>query len=193
MNTKVVADSLASNEPAEPPNLGQVIARLSQRLDANRIGTGDLAALRHMTRTDLPPAFWKIYLTHVPEIWRQPEGRIDAGIDRAWAALVRAMVEMAPNPHAFRQPFGAALGESKYSEDRFVRLLRAEGENLARELRVAATWLVRAGIRATNWEQPAHLLLGNARRGWKVWPDGMRHKMAHHYFRATATKQSSNQ
>ena len=192
MSTQATVDLRSPDEPAESRRLGQVVAALSRNMNAEMIGTGALAELRRITGNVLPPAFWKRYLTDVPPEWREPGGKANARLDRAWAALTRAMVEMAPGPHSFDQSFGAALAGTDYSEYRFVRLLRAEGEELSRELRVAAAWLARANIKA-NWEEPAHLLLGDARCGLDVRPPkSIRHHMARDYFRVAA-KQSSSQ
>ena len=187
MNIQKVTDGPRADETAETQTLGQVIARLSRQLNAERIGTGQLAELRRMTDDDLPPAFWKRYLLDVPAEWRERGNHVNIRIDQAWAALIRAMVEMAPNPHSFDQPFGAALADTAYSENRFIRLLRAEGENLASELRVASAWLSRANVKA-NWEQPAHLMLRHL--GLKVHHQ-ISHRMARDYFRVAA-QQSSN-
>ncbi|MDE0164193.1 MAG: type I-E CRISPR-associated protein Cse2/CasB [Bryobacterales bacterium] len=190
MNTDAVIDSRPLQDgPAGPRGLGQVIATLSRQLNAERIGVGALAELRRMTGNDLPSAFWKRYLCDVPVEWREPRDHVDARVDRAWAALIRAMVEMAPNPHSFDQPFGAALAKTRYSEYRFVRLLRAEGEDLARELRIAGSWLARAGAKA-DWERPAHLSLRGF--GLNVNAQIARHRMARDYFRAP-TQRSSHQ
>ena len=189
MNTEAVIDRRPPlDEPAEPRSLGQVIATLSRQLNAERIGTGALAELRRMTGGNLPPAFWKRYLRDVPVEWREPRGHVDARVDRAWAGIIRAMVEMAPHPHSFDQPFGATLAATGYSEDRFVRLLRAEGDDLARELRVAGGWLARAGVKA-NWEQPAHLLLRGLRQN--VNHQIASHRMARDYFRVAAQRSSN--
>ena len=189
MNIKKATDSPRVDESAETKTLGQVIAALSRQLNAERIGAGRLAELRRITGDNLPPAFWKQYLVGVPVEWREPDGYVSAPVDRAWAALVRAMAEMAPNPHSFDQQFGAVLASTGYSEDRFVRLLRAEGEDLARELRVAGAWLAREGVKA-NWEQPAHLMLRHL--GLKVHHRDAGHRMARDYFRVEAQR-SSNQ
>ena len=188
MNIQKVTDGPRADETAQTQTLGQVIARLSQQLNAERVGTGQLAELRRMTGDDLPPAFWKRYLLDVPAEWRGPDGYVNVRIDQAWAALIRAMVEMAPNPHSFDQPFGGALANTDYSEDRFVRLVRAEGENLANELRVASTWLARANVKA-NWEQPAHLLLRDLRLN--VNHQIASHRMARDYFRVVAQRSSN--
>lgn len=189
MNTEtVVGLRPPADDPAKPRSLGHVIATLSRQLDAERIGTGALAELRRMAGNDLPPAFWRRYLRDVPLEWREPRGHVDVRIDRAWAGIMRAMVEMAPHPHSCAQPFGEALADTRYSEDRFVRLLRAEGNELARELRVAGAWLARAVIKA-NWEQPAHLLLRDL--GLNVKNQISSHQMARDYFRVEARRSSN--
>ena len=167
--------------------LGAVIGAISHRLSADRIGTGPLAELRRISESDLPPAFWKLYLMDrvVPPEWREPKGRPDVRVDRAWAFLIRAMAEMAPNPHSFERGFGSALARTGYSEERFVRLLRAEDSDLAREVHSAGAWLARKGLSQVNWEHPAHLLFG---------PTGVMgirtqfviHTLARDYFRAQA-------
>ena len=193
MNIEAETGRSPMDESVESPRLGSVVAALSRRLHAQVIGAGALAELRRITDDDLPPAFWKRYLTDVPAEWREPGGRVDARVDRAWAGLIRAMVEMAPNPHSFEQPFGESLADTGYSEHRFVRLLRAEGNDLAREVRVAGAWLAHhPGARVANWEQPAHLLLGRPWLGLRVRHTITSRQLARDYFR-TAAKQSSSQ
>lgn len=190
MTTQTDADRRHQDESDEPPSVGVVVASLSSQLNAERIGMGALAELRRITKNDLPPAFWNLYLKHVPIERREPGGRAHAGTDRAWAALIRAMVEMAPTPHTFEGSFGEALANAKYSELRFIRVLRSKDDDLARELRTAGLWLARAGIKTANWEEPAHLLLGSqplcgsdVRR-----PAATRHRMARDYFRTASGK-----
>ena len=170
--------------------LSKVIASLSWQLDARRIGSGPMAELRRIGDYELPPEFWFRYLTIVPPEWRKRNGVADARHDRAWAGLIRAMVEMGSSPHSFDLSIGKALAETGYSEARFVRLLRAEGKAVTRELRVVGAWLGHAGVKKVNWLQPASLF---------SWGPGMRssrraarHRLARDYFSAAA-KHSSNQ
>ena len=174
-----------------PRDLGRVVAGLSRQLDSARVGSGPLAELRRIGHHHLPPEFWRLYLTSVPPEWRERDGRPDSGLDMAWAGLVRAMVEMEPHPHSFERSLGSALGDSGYSESRFVRLLRAAGRRLARELRVAGEWLARAGVPAVNWSRPATLLI-NARLPNLPSPRSVRHLLARDYFRATTNQQSAS-
>ena len=187
MNAKAVND-VSKTETAT--RLGKVIAALSWHLHADRIGSGALAELRRIGDDDLPPKFWLLYLTVVPAEWRERNGKADARHDRAWAVLTRAMVEMGSRPHSFDLSFGTALADTGYSEARFVRLLRAEGKVLARELRVAGGWLARAGVKRVDWTRPASLFRWGP--GMRTLPRVARHQLARDYFSATA-KQSSNQ
>lgn len=183
MTIEAATGSRPVDEAVETARLGAVVAALSRSLDARAIGAGALAELRRITDDDLPPAFWKRYLTDVPPEWREPGGRPDRRVDRAWGSVIRAMVEMAPKPHSFERSFGAALAETGYSELRFVRLLRAEGHDLAREARVAAAWLARADVKEANWEQPARLILGRPWLGLNTRDKDASHALARGYFR----------
>ena len=191
MNIEAATNRPPMDEPVESSRLGSVVAALSRRLHAQVIGAGALAELRRITGDDLPPAFWKRYLTDVPAEWREPKGHVDPRVDQAWAGLLRAMVEMAPNPHSFERPFGESLADTDYSEHRFVRLLRAEGNDLAREIRVAGAWLAHAGVSSANWEQPAHLLLGRPWLGLRVRHTITSRQMARDYFRVAARQSPS--
>ena len=171
----------------EPVRLGQLLGRLSHQLHAGRIGAGSLAELRRMTRSDRPPAFWRVYLQIVPEPWREPGGRPDVRVDDAWAAIVRGMAEMAPDALDFGRPFGTELSRAGYSENRFVRLLRADHADLAREFRVAAGWLGAKGAKA-NLIPVAELLLGRPYVGLDVRPEYAARTLAHEFFRAEAAR-----
>ncbi len=172
---------------SEPVRLGQLLGRLSHQLHAGRIGAGSLAELRRMTRSNRPPAFWKLYLQIVPDVWREPGGRPDVRVDDAWAAIIRGMAEMAPDALAFGRSFGAELSRAGYSESRFVRLLRADHADLAREFRVAAGWLGAKGAKA-NLTPVAELLLGRPYVGLDVRPDYAARTLAHDFFRAETTR-----
>lgn len=176
----------STDSNSDSTTLAKVIARLSSRLDPDRIGSGAYAELRRIAGDALPPQFWYVYLAEVPRDWREPDGKIDARHDWAWAGLMRAMVGMGPQSHGFGLDFGKALADTGYSEARFVRLLRAGNENLARELRVAGQWLARAGVRRVNWVQPAGLFRWGP--GRSAHTSGTRHRIARDYFRAVANQ-----
>lgn len=177
MNQTSTIVPLPSGHPrADSAELGTVLGSLSGAL--KRQGRGACAELRRLTRRDLPGAFWKLYLSSIPPAWREREGRPDYRRDLAWASLIRCLAYAPPGT----EEFGEALARTDYSEARFVRLLRAQGDDLARELRVVAQWLALKGARA-NWKPPAELLLGRPRLGLPVNPDAAAHRMARGYFR----------
>ena len=193
MNDTAHVDIKSTSSDDAPEFIGRVVGKVSHALDADRIGAGRLAEIRRMAWREIPPSFWEFYFAYVPTQWRQRAGGDDDRVDLAWAALLRAMAEAAPNPHAKDMPFGTALAETGYAEARFVRFLRAEGEDLAREARTAAAWLGGKGRKA-NWIEPAELILGHIE--WFGSDGGIRssdvvtHRLARDYFRAQAKKTS---
>ena len=168
----------------EEVSLARVLARIGRSLTPTGIGTGPLAEIRRMTPGSPPPAFWRLYLEVVPTALREPAGSFSVRADRAWARLIRAMAEAAPTQPGRKPSFGAALATSGYSESRFIRLLRAEGDDLGREARVAARWLAVKGADA-DWWLVAQLLLDGTT------PDAHReravHRLASDFFRAQAS------
>ncbi|MDE0104388.1 MAG: type I-E CRISPR-associated protein Cse2/CasB [Bryobacterales bacterium] len=166
--------------------LGQVIASLSHRLDPKRSGSAAMAQLRRISQDNLPSQFWLVYLSEVPLEWREPNGRPDVRHDRSWASLIRAMAEMGPRPHSLNRQFGRALADTGYSEDRFVRLVRASDSTLERELRTASVWLARSGVLRVNWIQPAELFSWGP--GRKSRSSTVRHRLAREYFSSVARR-----
>jgi hypothetical protein len=128
---------------SEPPNDAEVIRRLARRLNPDTLGSGPLAELRRMDpeRTP-PPAFWALMADVHPD---RPER-----VDVAWAVIVQAMAEMAPDPHAPDAAPGLVLAETGYAEGRFVRLLRADAAAVPSEARTLARWC-RVKARPINW------------------------------------------
>ena len=193
MNDAAHADIKGPSSADSPEFIGRVVGKVSHALDADRIGAGRLAGIRRMAWREFPPGFWEFYFKHVPAQWRQPAGDDNDRVDLAWAALLRAMAEAAPNPHANDTAFGAALADTGYAETRFVRFLRADGEDLAREARTAAVWLAGKGRKA-NWREPAELILNRIGRfgsyGGIRRSDNVTNRLARDYFRAQAKKTS---
>lgn len=195
MNKTMQAKPETSSSDDKRKFIGHVLAAVSAKLDARRIGAGPLAELRRMAWGEFPPSFWRFYLVNVPAVWREPQDHGDDRIDLAWASLLRAMAEASPDPHKpdKRRTFGAVLAETKYAEARFVHFLRAEDRDLARETRTAAAWLARAGQKA-NWREPAELILGRIGHIRRIGgsdvkishPDTVTHRLARDYFRVQA-------
>lgn len=158
------------------------------------IGTGPAAELRRMQPTQgvLPPAFWHV-LFLLPEAVRS--GRTEAERERAersWALIVHGMATLAPKPHETPAWVGQVLSDADkseklrhpYPEQRFVRLLRAEGPDFAHEVGLVCRWLRSRG-RPVDWIDFARFIL--ARRS----DDAERaerqiHRMARNYFATAA-------
>lgn len=116
------------------------------------VSTGDLAELRRIDPEEpYTPALWKLLLSRVPEQHRRGNES-----ERRWAILLMAMAHCA-GLHDPKTAFGAALAEAGWSELRFVRLLRARGDNLDKELRRLAQYLASKKQHA-NWADAAWLL-----------------------------------
>ena len=187
------SDSRPSDAGVEPDRitLGRLLGKIAHELNPNNpkgIGAGALAEIRRTVPErlwDASPAFWQFYLSVVPPEWRERDGLVGDRADCAWARLIRAMAEAAALRPCLEPSFGAALGATGYSEVRFVRLLRAEGEELGREVRVAARWLATKGT-PVGWWLTAHLVLGRPRIGLQVNPDWAAHRLASEFFHAQA-------
>lgn len=179
------AQPLATGDSSEATRLGSVLAHVASRLRPERIGAGSLAEIRRMAPGEFPPAFWRFYFAEIPGAWREPRGVPDERIDRAWSVLLRSMAEMAPRILDFEVPFGAALANTDYSEARFVRLIRADAEELPRALWEAAHWLAQKG-RSANWKPVAEAVLGGL--PLPVSSKKARLRMMRDYFRAQAAR-----
>ena len=122
--------------------LGDALKHLAYRIgsdrDAGGIGNGERAELRRWHGGTLPPAFWRFAV--VGEVAAAIDERVGnekdrLAVERAFATIMKSMAIMGPLAASSgeRMPLGAALGATRYSEDRFVRLLRARDDVLAAE------------------------------------------------------------
>jgi hypothetical protein len=129
----------------------EVIRDLAHSLTPEKRGTGQMAALRRMDpERSLPAAFWML----MAKVHRdRPELS-----DRAWAVVVQAMAEMAPDPHDPKAALGIVLAETDYAEGRFVRLLRADAAAMPNEVRTLARWC-RVKARPIDWVAFGHFVL----------------------------------
>lgn len=127
----------------------------SVRPDAHVLSSGELAELRRISADD----------PYAPVLWRL---LLDLGLDaspawinqdlweRRWATIMMGMA-IASDLHDYSTPLGRALAESGWSQIRFVRLLRADGETLEKAVRQVATYLSSKSQKA-NWTDVAKLL-----------------------------------
>jgi hypothetical protein len=140
-----------SDAPKHPDIASELAWLLDPRREDGALSAGDLAELRRMEPEtgNLPPAFWRL-LTMKALV------KADETQERAVAVLIRTMAQpgvLGADP----QPVGRALAESKYAEQRFVRLLRARDlPTVAHEARLAAQWCAGKGH---------HLRFAGARQG----------------------------
>ena len=153
------------------------------------LGPGDKAELRRYRGGPLPLAFWRIAAR--PEAAALIDDLARGGrrekAEQALATILKAMAVMGPLAIAEgRQEPGAALAASGYSEGRFVRLLRARGPNLAREIEIAARWCAVKG-QPIAWRSLARLVLAAFLPGARFDPERESRKQACSYF-ATASK-----
>lgn len=104
--------------------------------------------------------------------------------EKAWATVVAGMATMAPGAHARGAAPGAVLAATGYAEPRFVRLLRAEGDTLAAEVRTVCLWFRNKG-RAIDWLEFGRFVLARsgARFPERLDPDDAAHHIARRYFR----------
>lgn len=125
--------------------LSTIVGFLLRSPEENGPSAADRAALRRMDplEASFPPAMWKL-LTHEHVTLFTALVKQAARAEQALAIVAQAVLEGgAPGGSAV----GRALGESRYAEQRFVRLLRARIlPHLAYEVRQAARWCSAHGL-----------------------------------------------
>lgn len=175
------AGSGTSEEEGLSSTVHRVAGHLARDEHQGGISTGDLAQLRRIDPSEpYTPALWKILLELVPDGHRMGPER-----ERRWAILLMAM-GICAGLHTPSVPFGAALTEAGWSELRFVRLLRARGDRLAKELRRLAQYLASKNQRA-DWVDVAWLLF--VQDGDHA--EETRQRMARAYYRRLYTRNAS--
>jgi hypothetical protein len=179
--------------PAKPvrPELHIIVPQLAAHIHPDRIGTGAVAQLRRMEPCGaLPPVFWGLLYEKV-----SPDPLDDRQAERGWALIMHALALMAPQNHQQGVRPGAVLrgdegysGDRGYSEMRFVRLLRAEGERFAGEIATVCRWCANKG-QPFDMVLLARLILarfGDPRFSVEI----ETHKLARDYFRPAKTETS---
>ena len=153
------------SDPTLGERLDAAVTHLARRIGSERedggLDAGDRAMLRRFDGRDPPLAFWRlIYDEELPPLIEDLAGHGSRpAVELAFATLLQAMAHLGPLAIAGeRDELGAVLARTGYSEARFVRLLRAEGADLARELVTAARWCGREG-QGIAWPGTARLVL----------------------------------
>jgi CRISPR type I-E-associated protein CasB/Cse2 len=166
----------ATASPPPTTGLAALIGRLAGRLAA--LGTGPRADLRRL-RADATDrwrsaAFYRIYADAI-----SPDQTGDDEHQRRWAMILAGMTKL---DHHFGCNAGAALADNGFSERRLVRLLDADQDHLAAELRALVSFLAAKGA-AVNWTDLADLVLscGGERH------DAVRRRLAAAYYRTISS------
>lgn len=113
------------------------------------LSSGDTAALRRMDPRRPEAAFFKIEGLMLPDLSDESELR--------WAAITVGLALLG-DLHRPASRFGSALAAAGYSDLRFTRLLRADGERLIDELPMVARFLTAKGT-PVDWADAATLIL----------------------------------
>lgn len=194
VKTSASASTPAPIDPTADP-FRKAIGSLAFHLHPDRIGTGAVAQLRRMDpgAAVLPPVFWHTLFAHVPEAL---SGRAKA--ERAWAVVLNGMAHMAPHMPGPQPDLGEALAATGYSEPRFIRLLRAEGNAFIQEVGTACRWLSAKG-ESVDWAGFADLIrlrltdaTGAGTGDIALKAQKLTHRIARSYFRTLSKNASAD-
>ena len=141
------------------PNIVETIHEIASSLRSRFGGltTGDVAGLRRMDprRVDAP-GFWKIEAMHLePHLSATAATR--SAQETKWATVIVGLARLS-DLHNRSARLGNVLRDAGFSEVRFVRLLRADGEALIDELPTLARFLAAKG-HPVDWSGAAQLIL----------------------------------
>ena len=179
----------AGEEKAEgKPSLGSTVGALARRIAPAQSGearggwylsNGERAELRRMRPEDPPPAvFWQLVADHLEPHLPAGDGPSRDGAERRWMVILRAMAESAGR-HDRGRPLGRALAEARVAEPRLYQLLRARGDALVDQLRMALHPVASRGL-AFDQADVAWLVLTEGTEGGEA----VRRRMARNYFQA---------
>ena len=174
--------SVQSSPPL--PDWAQAVHAVWAAVRAGALGAGDLAELRReRPETPRSPAFWRVLATYVEPRWplpRDPERRRLR--ETQWAVVLS---NLSRNPHPGDHP-AKGLAEAGYAELRFLRLLRADGPEFARQVRAAVTFLASKSM-GLDWIPMAELVFSDAGEN-PNWAEEVRRGFARRFFGAQATR-----
>jgi len=166
-------------------SLGSVIGRVARAMQED-LPPGELASLRRLD-PDYPysPGVWRLLVSFVPDSWLSGPEMQDK--ERCWACIFMGMSHAigAHDPHA---SLGAALAKAKWSELRFVRLLRERGVALFRSVRLLARYLA-SKDQSANWADIAILVLNQ--EGERA--QRHRHRIARDFYRALYVQEATRE
>ncbi len=162
-------------EGADKKSLSSIVGMLVYAVN-NILGSGEIADLRRLRPEDPAcPAFWKV----MAEYWDMPYSDDNA---QSRACLLSGLART-QGLFDFHIGLGKALAIQKYSEIRFVRLLRAQGKSLFKEIELMAEYLSSKG-QSANWTQVAELLFTEVDEK----AESLRRRIARDYYSNIDTK-----
>ena len=144
-------------QPDEQVPLRTLVGRIAHEINS-RLPPGDVADLRRIT-VDRPScaAYWKLMATQVEPsggLSGSPASRLQQ--ETRWAVILSGMART-KGLHSPPRRLGQTLAE-ELSEQRFLRLLRSEGESLWDQVRVITQHLA-SSARPFDWTALAELVL----------------------------------
>ncbi|HEX7119850.1 MAG TPA: type I-E CRISPR-associated protein Cse2/CasB [Longimicrobiales bacterium] len=160
---------------------GHAVARavhgVARALEEGAIAPGEAAELRRLKpENPAAPAFWRVLAHYVAPQFGRP---LTEDEERRWAVILNAMAYLV-RLHAPGERLGIALSQAGFSELRFTRLLRAEGDRLEDTVRNTARFLASKG-RSANLVDLARLVLSDGRKD----AERVRRNIARDYFLTT--------
>lgn len=182
-----MTETREEREQSPRQRFARLITRLARELDDGNDGAlprGELAELR---RDDgaLSPTFYKLAMRVLEEplaFHTREEDRVEA--ERRWARVVWALAKLG-GQQRHGMSFGAALAAADLGEQRFLRLLRAEGDAIDAALRAAIAPLAQKAIDFDAYDLAALVLSApHARRFHFETGDDVRRRIARDYYRA---------
>lgn len=132
------------------------VPALAQLLAGDGIPNGERAALKRMALDGSAPlALHRVLLRHVAEAWQGDAWLAD------WRALICALALQRDGGFDPKRPFGQALAEARFAENRLERLLAASDDTLRALALRAARQVAAQGI-ACDWRQFADILFSRS-------------------------------
>jgi CRISPR type I-E-associated protein CasB/Cse2 len=168
-------------EGTKKQDLHAAVEAVANAIHSGRLGPGQLAELRRIPPTGIPPAaFWHV-LARLVEPYHGAPGTepYRTQWEKRWATV---MAGMALLRHDRERHPGQVLAEAGFHELRLRRLLRASEDRLANELLGAIRFLSSRGA-SVDWRELARLVHYDPART-PEWAEPVRRRLARNYFGA---------
>lgn len=174
MTVALESSGAATAKERYEDRVATAIAAIARDLEGETpvVGPGDRAELRRGWEGGIGSAFWRLAARHL-----EPRGLAISGEEEGrWVIVAAGLAETSGLPRS--ASFGRAAAAAEVSEQRILRLLRAEGDALHRSLRGVVTQIAQRGL-GFDWRDPALLVLfdGTDKQ------DGPRGRIARDYYR----------